>query len=122
MQESALRFAIARAVEPLRSMPTSGSRVQAIRAQMAAAPARLRSLLRQIGQLDLAIPGEHPLSDALGKLSDVYRAGTTRLARWESNPLAPAPARKTEAGGSARGGLAAAQAAPASTLQRTMGD
>src|SRR3546814_10778981 len=58
MQESALRFAIARAVEPLRSMLTSGSRVQAIRAQMAAAPARLRSLLRQIGQLDLAIPGE----------------------------------------------------------------
>ncbi|MEQ9152786.1 MAG: DUF4158 domain-containing protein [Nitratireductor sp.] len=77
MPESALRAAIARAVEPFRSMPASGSRVQAIRAQMAAAPTRLRSLLRQIGQLDLAFPGDHPLGDALGKLSDVYRTGTT---------------------------------------------
>src|SRR3546814_3760463 len=82
--------------------------------------ARLRSLLRQIGQLDLAIPGEHPLSDALGKLSDVYRAGTTRLARWESNPFAPAPARTIAAAGSDEARLAAYEVATAMLLKRSL--
>ncbi len=120
LPETALRAAIARAVEPFRAMPASGSRVQVIRAQMAVAPTRLRGLLRQVGELDLAIPDDHPLSDALGKLSDVYRAGDTGLARWESNPVAPAPARTIAAAGSNDARLAAYEVATAMLLKRSL--
>ena len=120
LPEDALRAAVARAVKPFRARPASGSRVQAIRTQMAAAPARLRSLLRQVGALDLAIPGEHPLGHALGKLSDVYRTGATGLARWESNPFATAPARTIAAADNDEARLAAFEVATAMLLKRSL--
>ena len=120
LRDNALRAAIERAVEPLRSMPASGSRVQAIRMQMAAAPRRLRALLKQVGELDLAIPSDHPLNDALGTLSEIYRSGSSRLARWESNPFAPASARTVKAAGNDEARLAAYEVATAMLLKRCL--
>lgn len=87
---------------------------------MAVAPKRLRGLLRQVGRLDLAIPGDHPLSDALGKLSDVYGNGTTGLAPWERSPFAAAPARMIAAASSDEARLAACEVATAMLLKRSL--
>ncbi|MCR9178512.1 MAG: Tn3 family transposase [Alphaproteobacteria bacterium] len=120
LPENALRSAIERAVGPFRSMPTSGGRIQAIRAEMAAAPKRLRMLLRQVGELDLVVPDDHPLRDALGTLSVVYRTGTTGLARWENNPFPPTSARTITGAGTDEARLAAYEVATAMLLKRSL--
>lgn len=120
LPENGLRSAIERAVGPFRSMSPSGGRVQAIRAEMAAAPKRLRMLLRQVGELDLAVPDDHPLRDALGTLRDVYRDGSLGLARWQSNPFPPASARTVMAASSDEARLAAYEVATAMLLKRSL--
>jgi hypothetical protein len=120
LPESALRAAIARAVEPFRLMPATGGRVQAIRAEMAAAPAALRNLLRQIGELDLAFPNDHPLDDALRKLGDIYRTGATSLPHCTSTSFAPASARLITGAGSDEARLAAYEVATAMLLKRSL--
>lgn len=103
LSDAALRATVATAIAPLPVATIGTGRAQAIRAEMAARPARLRALLKAVSGLNLAYAEDHPLGIAMTTLAGVYAKDATGLAAV-STPFASAARALVEAASSAEEG------------------
>lgn len=90
MTADAFHAAVEHAILPLRCLPTTKSRAQAIRCEMAQAPGRMRHLLKQVSVLNLEIADDHPLKICLATLDKTYAAKASGLIDGHPNPFPPA--------------------------------
>ena len=119
LSDAALRATVATAIAPLPVATTGTGRAQAIRAEMAARPARLRALLKAVSGLSLAYVDDHPLGIAMTTLGGVYAKDETGLAAL-STPFAATPRALVEAASTAEERLAAYEVAAALLLKRSL--
>ncbi|WP_339501248.1 hypothetical protein, partial [Pseudomonas canadensis] len=118
LSDAALRATVVTAIAPLPVATIGTGRAQAIRAEMAARPARLRALLKAVSGLNLAYAEDHPLGIAMTTLAGVYATNETGLAAL-STPFASAPRALVEAASTAEERLAAYEVAAALLLKRS---
>jgi len=85
LSDAALRTTVATAIAPLPAATIGTSRAQAIRAEMAVRPARLRSLLKTVSSLNLDYAEGDPIGIAMATLGQVY-AKDEALARHLRHP------------------------------------
>ena len=119
LSDAALRATVATAIAPLPVATIGTGRAQAIRAEMAARPARLRALLKAVSGLSLAYVDDHPLGIAMTTLGGVYAKDETGLAAL-STPFAATPRALVEAASTAEERLAAYEVAAALLLKRSL--
>lgn len=120
MTADAFHTAVEHAVLPLRALPTTTSKAQAIRFEMARAPGRMRSLLKQVSALNLDIADDHPLRRCLTTLGSAYDTKAPGLAEGYRNPFPPAFAGLVNAAQTPAARLAAFEVATAMLLKRSL--
>ena len=120
LSDAEFRRAVSRAVLPLRLLPATKGKVPAIRVQMGQAPARLRSLMKQVCTLQLEIPKDHPLTSALSTLAAKYANREIGLMEWEEVPFSRSPSGVAISTGSPADRLAAFEVATAMLLKRSL--
>jgi TnpA family transposase len=120
MTADAFHAAVEHAILPLRSLPTTTSKAQAIRYEMAQAPGRMRSLLKQVSTLNLDIAEDHPLRTCLTTLASAYDTKAPGLADGYRNPFPPAFAGLVATAQTPAARLAAFEVATAMLLKRSL--
>ena len=120
MTASAFHAAVEHSILPLRALPTMTSKAQAIRFEMAQAPGRMRSLLKQVGALNLDIADDHPLRLCLATLSSAYDTKAPGLAEGYRNLFPPAFAGLIATAQTPAARLAAFEVATAMLLKRSL--
>jgi hypothetical protein len=119
LSDAELRARVATVIAPLPAAIIGTGRAQAIRAEMAARPARLRALLKAVSGLNLAYTDDHPLGIAMTTLRVVYAKDETGLAAL-GTPFAATPHALVDAASTAEERLAAYEVAAALLLKRSL--
>ncbi|MBP6435609.1 MAG: Tn3 family transposase [Sphingorhabdus sp.] len=119
LSDAALRTEVATVIAPLPSAVIGTGRAQAVRAEMAARPSRLRSLLKAVSGLNLAYADDHPVGIAMAVLARAYASQAIGLAA-ASTPFATAPRALIEAAVTAEERLAAYEVATALLFKRSL--
>ena len=119
LSDAALRTTVATAIAPLPAASIGAGRAQAIRAEMAARPARLRALLKAVSSLSLDYSEGDPIAIAMATLGRVYAKDEAGLAPLGS-PFATIQRALIEAASTAEERLAAYEVATALLFKRSL--
>ena len=119
LTDAGLRTKVATAIAPLPTATIGSGQAQAIRAEMAARPARLRALLKTVSSLNLDYGDDHPLGIAMTALGRVYANEENGLIA-PGTPFAATPRALIDAAATAEESLAAYEVATALLLKRSL--